>query len=186
MCRRTGIAVDDAGRSRRMRGFEPASGLLAERIRAAGAPRGFAVARLLTHWAEIAGADIAAVARPVRIGFAKGGFGATLTILCSGPGAPVVQMRLPAIRDRVNACYGYNAVSRVVITQTSAMGLAEEPTPFVGKQALEPSDPPPAIRAEADALSSAIADDSLRAALAALGQNVLNRARKEPKNKSQR
>jgi hypothetical protein len=168
-----------------MKGFEPAAGLLADRIRAAGAPRGFAVARLLTHWAEIAGEDIAALARPVRIGFAKGGFGATLTLLCSGPNAPVVQMRLPAIRDRVNACYGYNAVSRVVITQSSGAGLAEDAAPFVGRSAEAPATSP-AIRAEADGLSAAIADDGLRAALAALGQNVLSRARKDIKTDSQR
>jgi hypothetical protein len=163
-----------------MRGFEPAAGLLADRIRSAGGPRGFAVARLLTHWHEIAGADIAGMARPVRIGFAKGGFGATLTLLCSGPNAPVVQMRLPVIRDRVNACYGYNAVSRVVITQSSSAGLAEEPAPFEGRPPA-PAAPSPEIRAEAVALSAAVADDGLRAALAALGQNVLSRARKDIK-----
>ena len=177
--------ADEAGQPRRRKGFEPASGLLADRIRAAGAPRGFAVARLLTHWAEIAGEDIAEMARPVRIGFAKGGFGATLTLICSGPNAPVVQMRLPAIRDRVNACYGYNAVSRIVISQSSATGLAEDAAPFAGKPKAPPA-PSPVIMAQADALSAAVADDGLRAALAALGQNVLSRARKDLKSDSQR
>ncbi len=44
---------------RRMRGFERTSGLLQDRIRKAGETRGFAVARLLTHWAEIVGEEIA-------------------------------------------------------------------------------------------------------------------------------
>ena len=181
--------MDYADRPRRMRGFEPAAGLLAGRIRAAGAPRGFAVARILTDWAEIAGEDIARVARPVRIGFAKGGFGATLTLLCSGPDAPVVQMRLAAIRDRVNACYGYNAVSRIVITQSSSAGLAEDPATWVGPGTRKAAATPisPRAEAEAEALSANVVDDALRSALAALGRNVLSRARKDtdPEPKSE-
>ncbi|MFN0115044.1 MAG: DUF721 domain-containing protein [Paracoccaceae bacterium] len=165
---------------RRMRGFEPASGLLAGAIRKAGEARGFAVSRLLTHWAEIAGADVAAFARPVRIGYGKGGFGATLTLLCAGPSAPVLQMRLPAIRERVNACYGYNAVSRIVITQSSALGLAEDPAPFGHTPRRLAPAPSPAAAAEARALSGPVADDGLRAALAALGEKVLSRPRPSP------
>lgn len=62
---------------RRMRGFEAAGGLLRERIRTAGETRGFAVSRLLTHWPEVVGAEIAAQTLPVKIGYAKGGFGAS-------------------------------------------------------------------------------------------------------------
>ncbi|TMV57313.1 DUF721 domain-containing protein, partial [Thioclava sp. BHET1] len=51
-----------------MRGFEQTSGLLKERIRAAGETRGFAVTRLLTHWAEIVGPEIAPLAVPVKVG----------------------------------------------------------------------------------------------------------------------
>ena len=54
--------------TRRMRGFEPAAGLVQDRIRKAGESRGFAVSRLLTHWAEIVGADTAACTRPVKMG----------------------------------------------------------------------------------------------------------------------
>ena len=65
---------------RRQRGFEPAFGLVKGPIRAAGEARGFAVARLLTHWAEVAGEDLAGKTRPVKIGYGKGGMGATLTL----------------------------------------------------------------------------------------------------------
>ena len=68
------------GISRRKRGFERAGALAAGRIRAGSESRGFAVSRLLTHWAEIVGPDIAPLARPVEVGYGRG-FGATLTLL---------------------------------------------------------------------------------------------------------
>ena len=55
-------------KGRRMRGFEAASGLLKDRIRSAGESRGFAVTRLLTHWPEVVGEDLARVTRPVKVG----------------------------------------------------------------------------------------------------------------------
>ncbi len=162
---------------RRMRGFEAASGLLSDRIRKAGEKRGFATSRLLTHWAEIAGPDIAAIARPVKVGYAKDGMGATLTLLTTGAAAPVLQMQLPVLRDRVNACYGYSAISRIHVTQTAETGFAE------GRVAFEPAQKParPAVdpddAAAARALSAPVGDAGLRAALEALAGNVLSRPR---------
>ena len=63
--------------TRRRRGFQQAAILLADRVQKAAEGRGFAMARLLTHWPEIAGAQLARVTRPVRISHARGGFGAT-------------------------------------------------------------------------------------------------------------
>ena len=48
------------------RGFRQAGVLVAKDIREAGESRGFAVSRVLTHWAEIAGQDLAQRTRPVR------------------------------------------------------------------------------------------------------------------------
>ena len=115
---------------RRSRGFRQASSLLASQIRHAAEGRGFAVARLLTHWAEVVGADVAARARPIKIGHGRGGMGATLTLLTTGPYAPLLEMQLPTIRDRVNACYGYNAISRITLTQTAPTGFAEGQASF--------------------------------------------------------
>lgn len=53
------------------------------------------MARLLTHWAEVVGADVAARARPIKIGHSWGGMGATLTLLTAGPYAPLLEMQLP-------------------------------------------------------------------------------------------
>lgn len=161
---------------RRLRGFEPASFLVRDPVRRVGEARGFALVRLLTHWAEVAGADIGQITRPVDISYGREGMGATLTLLVSGAAGPIVQMQLPALRERVNACYGYNAVTRIRLTQTSGTGLAEGQAPFTPKA---PADPPPdpQVLAEAAALSREVKDERLRAALEALGQKVLSRAR---------
>lgn len=162
-------------RRRRGRGFESAAGLLKERIRAAGESRGFAISRLLTHWAEVVGEEIAAIARPVKIGYGREGFGATLTLLTTGAAAPLLQMQLPKVRERVNACYGYNAISRVIVTQTAPSGFAEGQVAFAPARTPAAAPPDPTLRQEAVCLSEAVQDSALRAALEALGEKVLSR-----------
>ncbi|MFV0493236.1 MAG: DUF721 domain-containing protein [Pseudorhodobacter sp.] len=163
---------------RRMRGFEPASGLLKDRIRKAGESRGFAVTRLLTAWPEIVGEATARMTRPVKIGYGKGGLGASLTLLVQSAHAPMVQMQLPQIREKVNACYGYNAVARILLTQTSATGFAEGQAEFL--HAPKPDQPPapdPEIRAAATKAGAGVTDDGLRRALENITQNFLSRSK---------
>ncbi|WP_230382959.1 DUF721 domain-containing protein [Paracoccus shanxieyensis] len=169
---------------RRMRGFEAASSLVAHRIRSVGETRGFAVARLLTNWAEVVGADIAAHARPVKISHGKG-FGATLTLLVDGARAPLLNMQRDKIRDRVNACYGFNAVSRVTLTQTAPTGFAEGggfvQTGFAEEQAgfatapRRPRNPDPQTHAAADAVAQGFDDPQLSAAMRQMALNILSR-----------
>ena len=160
--------------NRRLRGFEPASGLLQQRIREAGEKRGFAVTRLLTQWAEVVGEDTARITRPVKIGYGREGMGATLTLLVSPAHAPMVQMDLPRLKDRVNAAYGYAAISRISLTQTAAVGFAEGQAEFAPapKRAITVD---PALQAEARAVAAPVHDETLRAALEALAQNILTR-----------
>lgn len=157
------------------RGFKRTATLLNDQIRRAGESRGFAVSRLLTHWAEIVGQDIAAIARPVKVGYGKGGFGATLTVLTTGPQAPMLEMQKEQLRDRVNAVYGFSAISRIRITQTAPTGFAEGQASFdhAPKQAKPKIEPE--IAAEADKVSRDVHDDELRAALERLGRNVLSK-----------
>ena len=157
---------------RRMRGFEPAFGLMKAPIRLASESRGFAVARLLTHWAEIVGDDLAASTRPVKVGYGREGFGATLTILVAGAVAPIIQMQKDAIRAKVNGIYGYNAISRIILTQTAPIGFSEGQAQFQAKpKAPAPVDP--TILAKAEATAAPIQDQGLRAALELLAQNIL-------------
>lgn len=166
-------------KTRRMRGFETAGGLLRSRIRAAGESRGFAVARLLTHWAEITGPETARLCQPLRISYGRDGLGATLTVIASGAAAPMVQMNLPRIRERVNACYGYNAIARIRVTQTGAEarfapGMAEAQTPFTGPNTRP--EPTAGQRAAGRDLAKQIQNPELRAALAALGANIVTKS----------
>ncbi|MCH8467076.1 MAG: DciA family protein [Roseinatronobacter sp.] len=163
---------------RRARGFVAAAQLMAPQIRIAGEARGFAVARLLTHWAEIAGADIAALCRPAKIGYGKGGLGATLSLLTTGAAAPLLQMQLPQLRARVNACYGYNAIARITLTQTAPTGFAEGQAEFTPAPKRSPPAPAPEISRKAAATASVVQDAELRTALERLARNVLSKAGK--------
>lgn len=160
---------------RRFRGFRQAASLVAEPIRHAAEGRGFAVARLLTNWREIVGPEVAARARPVKIASSRGGFGATLTVLTTGAAAPLLEMQLPQIRDRVNACYGYNAISRIVLTQTSATGFSEGRAQFDHAPALTPRQPDPETRRAAEGLAAGITDPALQAAVTRLAVLKLTR-----------
>ncbi len=161
--------------SRRMKGFEKAAGLLQSRVRTAGESRGFAVARVLTHWDEIAGPDLAARARPVKIGYSGHGLGAVLTVLCTGANAPFVEMQKEALRQRVNSCYGYNAVARIAITQTAPAGFSEARALFQGGPAVVEALPDPRIEAEALRASADVRDPDLRAALEDMARTILSR-----------
>jgi len=166
-----------APRQSTTRGFKRTATLLNEQIRRAGESRGFAVTRVLTHWAEIAGPDIAAIARPVKIGYGRTGFGATLTVLTTGAHAPMLEMQKDQLRERVNAVYGYNAISRVRITQTAPTGFAEGQAQFAAPAPKARPEPAPETCRDAAETAGAIADDGLRAALERLGRNVLSKRR---------
>ncbi|MFN7003108.1 MAG: DUF721 domain-containing protein [Roseinatronobacter sp.] len=168
--------------TRRMRGFEAASRLMETQIRKAGETRGFAISRLLTHWAEIAGPDIAASCRPVKIGYGKGGMGGTLTLLTTGAAGPMLQMQLPALRERVNACYGYNAIARIHLTQTAPTGFAEGQAQFEPNRPTPPRGPAPEIVQDARKTAAPVQDEGLRVALERLACNVLSRAQQNKGN----
>ncbi|MEL7252897.1 MAG: DUF721 domain-containing protein [Pseudomonadota bacterium] len=155
-------------------GFKRSGKLLSQRIRKATESRGFAVSRVVTHWAEIVGEDIAAIARPVEISYGRQGLGATLTVLTTGAQAPMLEMQKDKLRAKVNAAYGYNAVSKVRLTQTSATGFAEGQAQFDTKPPAEkPVDD--VTRKQASVMAEDVEDGGLRGALEALAQNFLKR-----------
>lgn len=161
------------------RGFKRTSKLLEDRIRQAGESRGFAVSRVLTHWSEIVGADMAQIARPVDIRYGRQGFGATLTVLTTGAQAPMLEMQKEQLRARVNAVYGYNAISRVRITQTAPTGFAEGQVAFQSRQDPEKDkQPSPEIHEKAVKATSDIGDGDLRTALEKLAENVLSNTKR--------
>lgn len=154
--------------------FKRTATVLQSRIRKVSEARGFAQSRILTHWLEIVGNDIAEKTRPVEVSYGRGGMGATLTILTTGAQAPMIEMQKEAIRTKVNAVYGYNAIARIRITQTAPIGFAEGQAEFVPK----PKDklrPDPALQEQAKQTARTVTDENLRRALEELGRNVLTK-----------
>ena len=160
---------------RRRRGFERAARLADKEIRAAGESRGFAVARLLTHWDDIVGPDLCKIAEPDDVSYGRG-FGATLTLLTKGATAPMVEMQKERIRERVNACYGYAAIQKIRLTQTSARGFAEDQAAFEAKPKRLVTDE---ARTAAATLAGDVGNEGLKQALETLGANVLSKCRQE-------
>ena len=158
---------------KRHAGFRRTSLLVEQKLRSAGESRGFAITRLLTHWNEIVGAQAAGVCTPVKVSYAQKGFGATLVILTTGAQAQMLEMQLPQLREKVNACYGYNAISRIRITQTAPIGFSDGNAQFNVAPKPKFSLPCPKIAAKASAIACDIKDEGLRAALAAFGENIM-------------
>ena len=107
----------------RKNGFKKASVLLRKNIQKVSESRGFAQSRVLTHWSEIVGDEISSVSIPTKVSYRTDGLGATLTILTSGSNGPILEMQKEFIRNKINAVYGYNAVHKIKITQSSPVAL---------------------------------------------------------------
>jgi len=89
----------------------------------------------------------------------------------------MLDMQKEAIRERVNACYGYNAIARIQLTQTAPIGFAEGQADFTPAPK-RPAEPAPETRAVAQDLTAEVADPDLRRALQALGANILSKSNK--------
>jgi hypothetical protein len=119
MAQHTGTPPRAGKPERRARGFLRAGGLIGTQMSTNAAKRGYAQARLRALWAEIAGPELAALCRPVRLASARGPAGGLLTLAVSGAHAPQVQMLLPVLRERVNAALGPGAVGRIQLTHAA-------------------------------------------------------------------
>ena len=157
------------------KGFKRTSSLLQTQIRKTSETRGFAQSRLLTHWAEIAGDSIAAISRPVDIRYGRGGLGATLTLLTTGANAPILEMQKEALRAKVNAVYGYNAIAKLRITQTASTGFSEGQVSFEHrpKDKKVPAQAPVSLQAKQ--VASDVENEALRTALEQLASNVYSK-----------
>lgn len=150
------------------KGFERASALAPEVLKTGGAKRGFAETRILTEWAAVAGEDISAICWPVKVRYGgRGGLGAALVLAVEGARAPEIDMQRARIIERVNAFYGYRAISRIEIDQSRAPELRKNAEKTSHPGVAGPVAPIPDI-----------ADDALAMALARLGANVKARAEK--------
>ena len=108
-------AAAEAPRARRTRA-------MADLLPAAGGAAfrrfGFVQSSIVSRWQEIVGARYAAVSAPESIRFPVGKkSGGTLTLVVEGAHAPMMQHVAPAIQERVNQFFGYEAVAKVAIRQ---------------------------------------------------------------------
>jgi hypothetical protein len=146
----------------------PLADLVAPALGDVFARQGFASGEIVTHWADIAGEDIAQLAEPLKLQWPRGPAGeasepATLILRVEGPAAIEVQHLAPVLLDRVNRYFGWRAVSRIGIRQAPLQRKAKTMRP------------PPPSAAETAAVAErldGIRDEPLREVLARLGAAV--------------
>ena len=154
----------------RARGFFAASDYVRTTVRQAGSSHGFAESRLLTQWRETVGEEMAAFCEPVRVSYASQEFGATLIVWCDGARAPEVELLKPRLLERVNQKYGYNAISRIHISQSEKPPQRTQPQGPPQRRALTADE-----QSLVDDIVSDVCDPDLKEALRRLGRNVKSR-----------
>lgn len=138
---------------------------------------GFSAAALITDWATIVGGDLAGYTSPERLKWpkgveayqetandARGRPGATLVLRVEFARALDVQYKTLQIIERINAYFGYRAVSDIRLLQAAL--------PRADTRKLARPQPRDAVSLPA------IADEGLRAALEKLGAGVKAKNRK--------
>jgi hypothetical protein len=129
--------------------------------------KGFAEAGLFTHWAEIAGAALAASSLPIRLSFPRGGReDGTLTVRCGGPAALELQHLAPSVLERINAHFGYRAIARLRIEQGDVT-RAKMPRALPPLTTLE--------KGEIERSVQAVENPEIRATLTRLGSAIRRR-----------
>ena len=141
--------------------------------KAALGSKGYAEAGLFTHWAEIAGASLAASTLPVKLSFSRGKRDeGTLTVRCGGSAALELQHLAPSVLERINGHFGYRAVARLKIEQGAVAARKVAAAP------------PPLTRLEQNEVSEAtatVADPDIRASLSRLGTAIRRRDKQRGK-----
>src|SRR5581483_3457633 len=129
--------------------------------------RGFAEAGLITEWAAIVGAEIAAISRPATLTFPRGERkGGVLTIRCGGAAALELQHLKPQILDRINSHFGYAALREIRFQQGDLRAAARSP------RRRDSAAPSPKDVAAVEAALSAVPEGTLRETLQRLGTAV--------------
>jgi hypothetical protein len=148
---------------------KPLSVLLSDVFSDAYAKQGFAARELVTRWAEIAGAEVAAHSEPLKIQWPRPVQGqpqepATLVLRVEGPMALEIQHASHVILERVNRFFGWSAVGRLALRQAPLSRRRDQP---IASRAPDAA----AVAKVAETLSS-VEDEELRAALARLGASI--------------
>ena len=109
--------------ARSRKGFQHAAATARGAVDRIAGKQGFAEANVLLNWPAIAGAELAATCQPVKVTYGpQRTLGATLIVQASSARAPEIEMKGPMIVERVNQYYGYRAISRLKVTQSTGLG----------------------------------------------------------------
>ena len=124
---------------------------------------GFVQSAVVSRWPEIVGERYAAASSPESIRFPAGKrAGGTLSLVVESGHAPMMQHVAPAIIDRVNRFFGYDAVVKVAIRQGAAPRRAAVVPPVASRHA--PAELGDSLRA--------IGDPELRSVLESLARGL--------------
>lgn len=145
----------------------PLSDLLHKTLTDAFAKQGFASSELVTRWAEIVGAEIAAHSEPEKIQWTRGAHGhtpepGTLVLRVEGPAAIEIQHLCGVVLERVNRFFGWKAVGGLRLRQAPLGRKAGAVRPVPDREEA----------ARIAAGLTEIADENLRDALARLGAAI--------------
>jgi hypothetical protein len=129
--------------------------------------------RLVTHWADIVGADLADKAQPVKLRYRKiPGQTAPevgLDIACSSAEATLLHYRKDLILERINQIFGERLVSSIRFVAVAANQTTTNRVFTRKKKTLSPED-----RAELSNILDKIDDPALKQRLEALGMSILS------------
>jgi hypothetical protein len=148
-------------------GPKPLADLVGRSIGALFRRQGFASTEIVTHWDDIVGPEIAAVAEPVRMRWMRGRSGdesapATLVLRVEGPVALEIQHLADVIIARVNCHVGWLAVGAITLQQAPLMRRRPRPQrPAIDEEL-----------AQSIAAQTGIVDDRLRSAIGRLGAAI--------------
>jgi len=129
--------------------------------------QGFTSCEIVTHWDDIVGSEIAALAEPIRMQRVRSrdpdeAPPATLVLRVEGPAALEIQHMSGVILERVNRYLGWQAVDRLALRQAPLTRRRRPPRPKIDEGAAA------AIAAQ----MTGIADERLRSALGRLGAAI--------------
>jgi hypothetical protein len=134
--------------------------------------QGFASTEIISRWADIVGAEIAAHSEPLKINWPRVKSGgnlaeetpepATLVLRVEGPAALEIQHLSAVILERVNRFFGWQAIGRIALRQA----------PLRRRELPAPREADPAIAAQIAQTLPDVKDEDLRQALARLGAAI--------------
>lgn len=167
---------------RKTRDLQPAARMIMNLAKGILGKRGFVEVDMISGWDKIVGEELARYSFPQQVSFPRNErSGATLLIaVSSGAFALEIQHRETFIISKINTYFGYNAVARLKIIQSSDLVLsdAEEDSSAQDQKTLVTAEEENYIKA----LSKEISNPALQEEFERLAARVINHNRIEKKD----